>query len=222
MPIISFAASKGGAGKTTLCLLIASELAVRGVPVTVLCTDPQHSAHKWSLRAAAAGNLPSNLNVERIDTEAIFNERLETSADTDLVLIDVQGALNQYLTIALAAADVTVVPSRATYMDVVEAVAIFEFANRLKTANLRLVLNEVKAVDTRTVAFTEAVRLVHSKQIPVFNTMVTQRAVYAQFSIDAGSLDRLVIDPSKADQVAKARLNIGRLMAEILEQAGYQ
>jgi hypothetical protein len=51
---------------------------------------------------------------------------------------------------------------------------------------------------------------------------VTQRAVFAQFSIDAGSLDRLVIDPSKAEQVAKARLNIGRLMAEILEQAGYQ
>ena len=42
MPVLTFANTKGGAGKTTAVLLIATELARRGHRVTILDSDPQH------------------------------------------------------------------------------------------------------------------------------------------------------------------------------------
>ncbi len=41
MPVISFANPKGGAGKTTSALLLATELAARGAAVTIIDADPE-------------------------------------------------------------------------------------------------------------------------------------------------------------------------------------
>lgn len=41
MSVITFANTKGGAGKTTAVLLLASELSFRGFSVCVIDTDPQ-------------------------------------------------------------------------------------------------------------------------------------------------------------------------------------
>ena len=43
MPVIVFATPKGGAGKTTSALLLASELAARGATVAIIDADPE----KW-------------------------------------------------------------------------------------------------------------------------------------------------------------------------------
>jgi chromosome partitioning protein len=42
MPVITFANTKGGAGKTTAVLMLATELARKGYRVTILDADPQH------------------------------------------------------------------------------------------------------------------------------------------------------------------------------------
>ena len=41
MPVITFANAKGGAGKTTAALILATELASRGHRITILDADPQ-------------------------------------------------------------------------------------------------------------------------------------------------------------------------------------
>jgi chromosome partitioning protein len=41
MPVIAFANPKGGAGKTTAALLLASELTTRGARVTIIDADPE-------------------------------------------------------------------------------------------------------------------------------------------------------------------------------------
>ena len=47
MPILTFANTKGGAGKTTVALVLATELARRGHRVSVLDADPQQWATRW-------------------------------------------------------------------------------------------------------------------------------------------------------------------------------
>jgi len=47
MSVITFANTKGGAGKTTAVLLLATELARSGHRVTVLDADPQLWISRW-------------------------------------------------------------------------------------------------------------------------------------------------------------------------------
>ncbi|WP_337770750.1 ParA family protein [Sphingobium yanoikuyae] len=48
MPTIAFISPKGGVGKTTVALLLASQLA-RGAKVTVIDTDPNHPVAAWGI-----------------------------------------------------------------------------------------------------------------------------------------------------------------------------
>ena len=55
---------KGGVGKTSIAVMIARQLADKGLPVVLTTTDPAAHVHD------AAGQVPDNMTVERIDPVA--------------------------------------------------------------------------------------------------------------------------------------------------------
>uniref|UniRef100_UPI0025C622EA ParA family protein n=1 Tax=Marivita sp. TaxID=2003365 RepID=UPI0025C622EA len=59
MPTIVIASPKGGAGKSTTAVLLGTELAHEGVPVTMLDCDPNRSLTLW----ASQSDLPSDITV---------------------------------------------------------------------------------------------------------------------------------------------------------------
>lgn len=125
MTTITFANSKGGVGKSTLCLLIATELAVSGSKVLILDTDVQKSCVKWAERCKAAGTFPDNLKIESATTIELLTSRLSDPGDVEIVLVDVQGSMNDLLTAAIVVSSLTLVPTKATVMEMVEAVQLF-------------------------------------------------------------------------------------------------
>jgi chromosome partitioning protein len=75
MPTIVFVSPKGGAGKTTAALLLATQLA-SAYGVTVIDADPNRPLKAW----AAGGNAPPRLSViSDVDEENII-ERIEEAA----------------------------------------------------------------------------------------------------------------------------------------------
>src|SRR3712207_1669174 len=50
MPTIVLASPKGGAGKTTSAVLLATELAQSGAAVTVIDADPNRNISEWAAR----------------------------------------------------------------------------------------------------------------------------------------------------------------------------
>jgi chromosome partitioning protein len=222
MPIVTFANSKGGVGKSTLCCLIASELALQDTRVLVLDADGQKSCFKWAERCRAAGTLPSTLKVECTPSLQELQHRLMNRDDADVVLIDVQGSMNDLLTAAIVVSAITIVPTKATVMEMVEAVQLFEWSRNLKRAPLRLVLNSVEGIDVKTAAFQDAVALIRTNGLPCLPNFVRSRKVYQQFSRDAGSLPALATDPDKVVQVEKARKNIHALIADIFADIGIE
>ena len=61
MPTIVFASPKGGAGKSTSAVLLATELAAKNASVTIIDADPNRPVSRWAKRP----NKPASLNVLR-------------------------------------------------------------------------------------------------------------------------------------------------------------
>lgn len=59
MPVITFSSPKGGAGKTTAAVIVASELALRGASVTVIDADENTNVVDWH----KLGDAPAKLIV---------------------------------------------------------------------------------------------------------------------------------------------------------------
>lgn len=72
---------KGGVGKTSVAVMIARQLAAKGLPVVLTTTDPAAHVHD------AAGQVPANLKVERINPEVEIlryrQEVIENAGDLD-------------------------------------------------------------------------------------------------------------------------------------------
>lgn len=171
MTIITFANSKGGVGKSTLCILIGSELALHGTRVLIVDADVQKSCFKWAERCQKAGTLPSNLKVEPAATIEQLTARLGNPGDAEIVLVDIQGSMNDLLIAAIVASSLTLVPTKATVMEMVEAVQLFQWSKNLRRAPLRLLLNGVDGIDLKTAAFRDAIELITENRIPCLATL---------------------------------------------------
>ena len=109
MPVITFANTKGGAGKTTAVLLLATELARLGFRVSVLDADPQHWITRW--HENSEGLLGNRLSVVPYVTMGTIDRQLaEEKARADFVLIDLPGSRSSLLAKAVGYSDYVLIP----------------------------------------------------------------------------------------------------------------
>lgn len=114
MPTIVVASPKGGAGKSTTAVLLGTELARGGIPVTMLDCDPNRSLSLWAERA----DLPDRIAVHSDITEAsIVRTIKENDTDGRVVVVDLEGVASRLVSRAISQADLVLTPMRATTLD---------------------------------------------------------------------------------------------------------
>ena len=89
MPVIVFASSKWGAGKTTACVVLACELARQGydknIEVSLIDADPNQHSAAW----AKLDGKPSNIRLyENVTEENILDVIDQAQEQTPFVLVD--------------------------------------------------------------------------------------------------------------------------------------
>ncbi|KKC24255.1 ParA family protein [Sphingomonas sp. SRS2] len=120
MPVIAFVTPKGGAGKTTATVLIASELAERGQTVAILDADPNQPLAAWATKDIAP---PTGISIVSDVTEDSMIDTVEQAAEqNDWVLIDVEGSANLASAYAISQSDLIIIPAQKTQLDAKEAV----------------------------------------------------------------------------------------------------
>ena len=113
-PIISFSTSKGGSGKTTLCIALAGVLADEGGRVAMIDTDPQQSLTEW----AAKPGRPETIDVFSAQNESDLIDLIEACQKTHHVtIIDVQGRVSELGNTAMAWSKLVVVPVQPSAFD---------------------------------------------------------------------------------------------------------
>ncbi len=212
MPVITFANTKGGAGKTTAVLLLATELARMGHRVTVLDADPQYWMSRWY---ELSQPLP-RLTVVPYVTQASIDRHLEEKrAATDYFLIDLPGARSPLLAKAIGLSDHVLIPIQGCAMDaqggahVLELLQYLDFKLGLKVPH-SVVLTRVNSMVT-TRALLAVKGLLAQRHVDVLNTPIIERSAFRDVFDCGGTLYTMSSD--RVSNLDKAREN-ARLYAE--------
>lgn len=111
--IIVVANSKGGVGKSTLAVHLASWLHKNGHSVTLADCDTQHSSSEW-IREAASG-----VKAVRLDNpNIILNELPALAQEVDYVVADGPGSQTETSRALLLRGDLAIVPCKASMLEV--------------------------------------------------------------------------------------------------------
>lgn len=104
--------SKGGVGKTTATVYLATALARRGLSVEVWDADPQGSATEW-LALAAEDDGPAPFGSVAVNAASLRRQRLRT----DVVLIDTPPGDASLQNAVLARTDLVIIPTAPSLLD---------------------------------------------------------------------------------------------------------
>jgi chromosome partitioning protein len=214
MPVITFASSKGGAGKTTSAIILATTLAKR-YTVVAIDTDPAKRLMSW----AGKGKLPHNLQAVTSRGEKYIHDEIDQATKiADYVVIDLEGAATRLNAFAMGESDLVIIPMGDEQPDAEGAVETLA-ALALETRTLRRDI-PVRILFARTKAAVKS-RLEKSLNAQVrdkigsFKTELNVRTAFASLHNLGGSLYDM--DPEDITGVGKAIANAELFVEELAE-----
>ncbi|MCU0895948.1 MAG: ParA family protein [Burkholderiales bacterium] len=214
MPTIVFVSPKGGAGKTTASLVLASELA-RGTKVTVIDADPNHPIKAW----AAGDDAPANLTVvSDADEENIIERIEEAAARTPFVVVDLEGTAAKIVVLAVSQADLVIIPTQGSQLDAEQAGRALKVVRQQEKMSGRGVPYAVLL--TRTGAAFKTRNMSHIQKnlaaagIRVLETELHEREAFKAMFAFRQPLERL--NPNEVANLDKAIANAEAFMHEVV------
>lgn len=211
--------SKGGAGKTTISLILASELANAGQTVTLLDADKNTPFQGWEERGRKRKCFPDNIRVVGDDNPATIQATIEAAqASSDHVIVDTEGTANRGANIAAQMADIVLIPTNPSILDISEARKAVLFISNLKRDHntfipYLIVPNRVTAVGMSKESITFLDHIVQRGH-PVAKHRVKQLSAYCDMLAYGSSLYTI---PKKTDAVAGARVNAAAFVEGVAE-----
>lgn len=154
--------TKGGVGKTTTAMYLATAYCALGKTAEVWDSDPQGSATDWAYGAEDNGQLlpfkVSSVNKRELERK---------NAGADVILIDTPPGDSQILDAVTSRVDVLIVPTKPAVMDM----------NRV-WASLDAIPEDLPAIvllthtNTRTVSYKQALDALSEGEVAVFDTPI--------------------------------------------------
>jgi chromosome partitioning protein len=216
MPTIVFASPKGGVGKSTAAVLLASELASHGGSVTMIDADPNRPLSQW----AALPGKPEKLTIIDTATEESIIDTIENAAmHSTFVIVDLEGTASMMAGYAMSRADLVIIPSQGSHLDATEAVKAIRLVKSQEKAFQKkipfavLFTRTSAALRPRTLQSVEA-EFAQNK-IPMFGVQIHERDAYKAMFAFGGTLSDL--DPSQVANLPAAKLNARTFAGEVIE-----
>lgn len=216
MPTIVFASPKGGAGKSTSAVILATELASAGAEITIIDADPNKPVARWSRLPGK----PETLRVIDDVTEKTIIRTIEAEADrAAFVIVDLEGTASRMVPYAMSRADLVLIPTRGSVLDAVEAVAAIrevkqqEEAFRLRIPAAILFTNTSAAIRPRTLSSIEAEFAENG--VNVLKTRLHEREAYRALFSFGGTLSTL--DQANVRNISAAVDNARAFTSEVVD-----
>ncbi|HEV7306360.1 ParA family protein [Ensifer sp.] len=215
MAIISLANAKGGAGKTTAALLLACEFARRGERVAVLDCDQLACMTDWFRH----GRSDSNLSViAGVSTGTLSDHLRRLHGQVEHVVIDLSGAADVLVALAIGLSDLTLIPVQGCVMDARGAIQVLELIRYIEN-NARANINHaVLLTRVNPIVTTRAMRrvklLLAESRIRLVDTPLVERTAFRELFEEGHTLYSL--DPAKVSNLGKAQVNASDYADDVL------
>lgn len=214
MPVISFASSKGGAGKTTSAIVLGTELA-EGASVIMIDADPAQRLRRWS----ALSPLPSNLDVITSGGERTIQTEIdEAKTRAAFVLIDLEGSASRLTSFAIAESDLVIIPSGEEQQDADAAIDTLAEIAMEGRARRREIPAAVLLARTAAAVKSKLEKHIHSelhRAGRVLDTELHRRTAFSSLHNAGGGLRQL--DADEVNGIEKAIANAQAFTVEVIE-----
>ena len=215
MPVIAFANPKGGSGKTTTALLLASELAGRGAAVTIIDADPERWISQWG----ALPKRPNAIEIVADVTEDSIVDAIDAATQrSQFVIVDLEGTASLMVASAIGMADLVVIPTQGSSMDARGGAKTVRLIRNQERMIRRAIPHSVVLTRTSAAVASRALRNVQEQLrtagVDVFRTAIVERAAFRDLFDYGGTLGAL--DPARVSNVARAQENARAFAGEVL------
>jgi chromosome partitioning protein len=220
MPVISVANSKGGAGKSTTTLALATTLAAQGASVVVLDCDPNRPIQSWR-----EGPSRNPVLVDGTATESSITGLLDGYRGLkQFVFVDLEGTASRLMSRALARSNLVLIPIQASATDAEQAVKAIRLIREEEQAFEKVI--PYRIVFTRTSVQIPSrieraiVEELQDAGIARFRTHMNERAAFkAMFYY---KLDLTELADKDVNGLRQARENAAQMSAELIETLAAQ
>ncbi len=213
MPTIVFASPKGGAGKSTSAVLLASELA-KSHRVTVIDADPNRPVSRWAKRPGKPENLTA---LDSVTEDTIIDVIESASRTSQYVVVDLEGTASMVVAIAISRADLVIIPTQGSQLDGEEAVKAVQLVRKqeklfkLKIPAVVLFTRVSAAIETRDLRRIRAE--ITGAGVSVFKTGMVERVAFRAIFSYGGTLSGL--DPLQVSGIPAAIENARAFTREV-------
>lgn len=215
MPVISFASPKGGAGKTTAAMILATELAQKDLGVTVIDCDPR----QWSVKWGKGGNVPKTMTIVPKPTEETIIDEIDAAKQkTPFVIVDLEGTSSMLVAFAMTRSNLVIIPTQAGPMEGESAADAIKLIKQQEKGMGRkipyaVLMTRMSAV-IRSRIEKNLIEQMASADIPVFTTQLIERNAFKMIFDAQCPLEQLPKRTYKLDDaIANARSFAGEVVA---------
>jgi len=208
---------KGGAGKTTMGIVLAGEFANKGKKVTIIDTDPRARMVRWKEKNA----LPENITVIQDtdhDGKTLPDNIDRAVSESDIVIIDTEGTNNVRSKDSIQFSDLVIIPIASSIPDLEDGLVGVELVNRVSKMARRdipycIVRTRINpAILTRDEKHVRAV--LDRVGEPVCDAALLERPAFVSMQTHGGTV--YTLNDKQASGLEKARLNSAALFDSIL------
>jgi chromosome partitioning protein len=216
MAVVVLANPKGGAGKSTTALVLATTLATQGASITIIDCDPNRPILKWKGRRSThspvgvIGDVSEANIIKVIERESTLRQ---------FVFVDLEGTASKLVSRAISRADLVLVPIQPSPLDSEEGGrALALLAEEEEVLKRRI---PCAVVLTRT---NPAIKTRHERAIisgleraglRLLHTQLNHRQAYQAMFLHSSTLDEL--NTSEVNGIAEAQRNALSLASELIE-----
>jgi len=215
MPTVVFASPKGGAGKSTSAVILATELAGKGAAVTIIDADPNRPVSRWAKRPGK----PASLTVIADVTEDSIMEQIEQAArKSAFVIVDLEGTASLMIGYAISRADLVVIPTQGSQLDATEAVKAIRLVRNMEKTAGKTIPTAILFTRTSTAIRPRSLQAIEAEfansGVTVLETQMHERDAFRAIFSFGGSLSDL--ERGQVSNIAAAVANARAFAGEVL------